>query len=74
MMSLPVLALPNFSQTFEIETDASDYGIDGSCFGFPTMETIPVGGKFLLLDYVIVEERKKSHTFHTCEAKRSLSS
>ncbi|KAA0047682.1 ty3-gypsy retroelement transposase [Cucumis melo var. makuwa] len=74
MMSLPVLALPNFSQTFEIETDASDYGIDGSCFGFPTMETILVGGKFLLLDSVIVEERKKSHTFHTCEAKRSLSS
>ncbi|KAL0533703.1 hypothetical protein IC582_027744 [Cucumis melo] len=27
MMSLPVLALPNFTQPFEIETDASGYGV-----------------------------------------------
>ena len=27
MMSLPVLTLPNFNQPFEIETNASGYGV-----------------------------------------------
>ena len=27
MMSVPILALPNFNKPFEIETDASGYGV-----------------------------------------------
>ena len=41
VISTPVLALPNFNETFEIETDACDYGVGAVLMQKTTPNCIP---------------------------------